>query len=196
MSHRLGWLQCVNGSYCVGTRSASVVPAETNSPKVIMRTFGILLTFVIGVVVGVVADRYMNEPRSARSNDITVNAREGVRDSANKVGDTLKETFDSEKIKDELARTGQVVREKTQKAGHAIADATANARTTAAIKSKLIADSGLSAFKIDVDTTDGIVTLAGSVSSPDDIARAMKIALEQEGVNRVVSTLQVKPPSN
>jgi len=161
-----------------------------------MRTFGILLTFVIGVVVGVVADRYMNEPRSARSNDITVNAREGVRDSANKVGDTLKETFDSEKIKDELARTGQVVREKTQKAGHAIADATANARTTAAIKSKLIADSGLSAFKIDVDTTDGIVTLAGSVSSPDDIARAMKIALEQEGVNRVVSTLQVKPPSN
>jgi osmotically-inducible protein OsmY len=158
-----------------------------------MRTLGILLTFVIGVVVGVVADRYMNQPRS---NEMAVSARESVRDSANKVGDSLKETFDGDKIKDELARTGQVVREKTQKAGHAIADATLNARTTAAIKSKLVADEGLAAFKIDVDSNDGVVTLSGSVSSPDDIARAMKIALEQDGVNRVVSTLVVKPPTN
>jgi osmotically-inducible protein OsmY len=158
-----------------------------------MRTLGILLTFVIGVVVGVVADRYMNQPRS---NEMAVSARESVRDSANKVGDSLKETFDGDKIKDELARTGQVVREKTQKAGRAIADATLNARTTAAIKSKLVADEGLAAFKIDVDSNDGVVTLSGSVSSPDDIARAMKIALEQDGVNRVVSTLVVKPPTN
>jgi osmotically-inducible protein OsmY len=138
----------------------------------------------------------MNQPRATRTDDIAINARESVRDSANKVGDTLKETFDSEKMKDELARTGQVVREKTRKAGHAIADATENTRITAAIKSKLVADSGLSAFKIDVDTTDGNVTLSGSVSSPDDIARAMKIALEQDGVHRVVSTLLVKPPTN
>jgi hyperosmotically inducible protein len=71
--------------------------------------------------------------------------------------------------------------------------AAANARITAAIKTKLVADSGLAAFKIDVDTTDGVVTLSGTVTSPEDIARAMKLAMEVEGVHRVVSTLLVKP---
>src|SRR4029077_8547180 len=102
------------------------------------------------------------------------------------------DTFDSGKIKDELSRTGKVIREKTRQAGDAIADATANARITAAIKTKLVADSGLSAFKIDVDTTDGVVTLSGTVSSYEEIAKAINLALETDGVHKVVSTLQVK----
>jgi hyperosmotically inducible protein len=174
---------------------------QTNKPGVLMKTSGFLLTFVVGALIGAGVHWYMTQP----SHEVVANARENVRQStttvgenvregAAKVGDKLKDTFDSEKIKDELARTGKVVREKAHQAGEAIADATANARTTAAIKTKLVADTGLAAFKIDVDTSDGVVTLSGSVSSPEDIAKAMKIAMEQNGVHQVVSTLTIKPP--
>jgi osmotically-inducible protein OsmY len=95
-------------------------------------------------------------------------------------------------IKEELARTGQVVRRKAQEAGQAIADATADARTTAAIKGKLLADPDLSAVSISVNTTAGVVTLSGSVSSPEHIGKAVLLAMESDGVREVVSTLQVR----
>ena len=98
-------------------------------------------------------------------------------------------------VKDELARTGQVVRRKAKEAGQAIADATADPRTTAAIKAKLLASHDLSALRISVNTTAGIVTLSGSVNSNEDIGKAMLLAMEADGVREVVSTLQVKPAS-
>ena len=99
----------------------------------------------------------------------------------------------AEDVKQELARTGKVVRQKAREAGAAIADATADARMTAAIKAKLVADPDLSALKIGVNTTEGLVTLSGTVSSEEKIAKAMNLALSVDGVREVVSTLQVKP---
>jgi hyperosmotically inducible protein len=95
-------------------------------------------------------------------------------------------------IKDELARTGRVVREKANEIGAKVADATADARVTAAIKAKLVADSSLSALDISVNTTDGVVTLSGKVKSHDEVKKAMDLALATDGCNKVVSTLQVK----
>jgi osmotically-inducible protein OsmY len=97
-----------------------------------------------------------------------------------------------EDIKDELARTGQVVRRAANEAGHAIADATADARTTAAIKTKLIATRDLSGLNISVNTTAGVVTLSGAVGSAEDISKAILVAMQSDGVREVVSTLQVK----
>ena len=77
-------------------------------------------------------------------------------------------------------------------AGHAIADATADARITAAIKAKLVASRDLSALNISVNTTAGVVTLSGHVSSPENISKAMLLAMETDGVREVISTLQVK----
>ena len=94
-------------------------------------------------------------------------------------------------VKEEMARTSMVVREKAKTAGRSIADATANARITAAIKTKLVAEPGLSAFAINVDTTDGLVTLSGKVESHEQIASAVKLAMETDGVHKVISTLQV-----
>ena len=99
----------------------------------------------------------------------------------------------SEDIKDELARTGQVVRREASEAGQAIADATADARITAAIKAKLLASRDLSALNISVNTTAGVVTLSGFVPSPEHISKAILLAMETDGVREVVSTLQVKP---
>jgi hyperosmotically inducible protein len=95
-------------------------------------------------------------------------------------------------MKDELARTGKIIREKAIQAGETIGDAAVDAGISTKIKAKLVQDAGLSAFRIDVDTNDRMVTLSGTVSSLEEIDRAMNLALETDGVRRVVSTLQIK----
>ena len=100
--------------------------------------------------------------------------------------------FDTDAIREELSRTGQVIREKASEAGKAIGEATEDFRTTAWIKTELVKDPTVSALAINVDTTDGLVTLSGKVESHAQIARAMEIALEADGVNKVVSALQVE----
>jgi BON domain-containing protein len=149
----------------------------------------IFLSFLIGVLVGVSGYWYLAQPKPKST---VSDATESVRSGATNLKESLKETFDRDKIKEELSRTGKVIREKARKAGDVISDATANARTTATIKAKLVQDAGLSAFKIDVDTTDGVVTLSGTVSSEEEISKAIDLALETEGVHKVVSSLQVK----
>ena len=148
------------------------------------------LTFIIGLLVGVGVHWYLTQPKNQAT---VIEARENVRTAAHNAGQTLKETFDSEKIREELSRTGKVIREKTRQAGNAIADAAVNTRISGSIKAKLLQEPGLSALKIDVDTTDGVVTLSGTVSSYDEIAKAMSLAWDTDGVHKVVSTLQVKP---
>lgn len=121
-------------------------------------------------------------------------ARSEVVTNAQKVAGAIKDKINewsAEDIREEMARSSMVVREKAKAAGQSIAGAAANARVTTAIKAKFVAEPGLSAFSINVDTTDGLVTLSGKVSSHDQIAKAVKLALETEGVNKVISTLQV-----
>jgi hyperosmotically inducible protein len=99
----------------------------------------------------------------------------------------------SDDIKRELEHSGMVVREKARQAGSALSDATVNTRTTAAIKGKLITEPGVSAMSINVDTSEGLVTLSGTVASHEQVAKAVRIAMDTDGVNKVISTLQVKP---
>src|SRR5882724_10015674 len=153
----------------------------------------IIFTLLVGIIVGAGAVWVYTtkEGRSqARSTGEQIeNATKSARDS---IQDKLKVLdLRSDDIKDELARTGQVVRRKAREAGQAVADATADARVTAAIKGKLIANRDLSALSISVNTTAGVVTLSGTVNSPEDIGKAMLVAMETEGVTQVVSTLQV-----
>jgi osmotically-inducible protein OsmY len=149
-----------------------------------------LLLLVVGVIIGVTAYWFLTQPHPRPP---MADTRERAHDTATNVIRTLKDNFDANAIKEELARTGRVIREKTAKAGDAFADAAADTRISASIKAKLVQDVGLAAFKIDVDTTDGRVTLSGTVASHEEIARAMKLAFETEGVRGVISTLQVKP---
>lgn len=104
------------------------------------------------------------------------------------------ERLDTENIKEELSRTGRIIRETAREAGQAISDVVDNASTTAAVKAKLLEDPTTSGLAIDVDTTDGVVTLSGKVSSHEEIARAMELAMETSGVHKVMSTLQVEEP--
>src|SRR5438552_12397092 len=120
---------------------------------------------------------------------------ESTTKSARDTGQEKLRVFDlrPEQVKDDLARTGQVVRRKSREAGQAIADATADARITAAIKAKLVGSSDLSGLSISVNTTGGIVTLSGTVPTAEHISKAMLLAMDTDGVTEVISTLQVKP---
>jgi hypothetical protein len=95
-------------------------------------------------------------------------------------------------IKEDLARTGQVVRRNVRAFGTNVADATADTRITATVKAKLIADHDLSAWHIAVSTTEGRVTLSGTVQTHDQIGKATLLALDTAGVREVMSTLKVK----
>lgn len=149
---------------------------------------------VVGMAIGAAAFWYFTaEQGRSRTQGTGTQAESPVRSTRDAVQDKLRDLgLRSEDIKDELARTGQVVRRKAREAGQAIADATADARTTAAIKGKLLADPDLSAVSISVNTTAGVVTLSGSVSSPEHIGKAVLLAMEADGVREVVSTLQVR----
>ena len=146
----------------------------------------------LGIVITVAAIWYY-----ADKNSHAHEAKEDIKGAATQTKEFVRDKIDSmdfstDKIKDELARTGQVVRRKAETVGNAIADATADARITTTIKAKLVADPDLSALSISVSTTAGRVTLSGSVSSPEKIAKAMQLAMGVDGVQEVVSTLQVK----
>ena len=149
----------------------------------------VFVSFLVGVIVGVAGYWYLAQPSSKRT---VTEAHESIRSNATTIGQSLKDTFATDQIKDELARTGRVIREKAGMTGEAIADTAANARSTATIKAKLLQESSLASLSIHVDTTDGVVALSGTVPSHETIAKAMELALDTEGVKKVISTLQVK----
>jgi osmotically-inducible protein OsmY len=80
-------------------------------------------------------------------------------------------------------------------AGHAYAqgDAAADAATTAAVKTKLLADTKVGGLGIDVDTKDNVVTLTGKVRSAAERTEAVRLARTTTGVKSVVNKLVVDP---
>jgi hyperosmotically inducible protein len=84
-------------------------------------------------------------------------------------------------------KTSEVAQNLNKAAGPAVSDATVTAR----VKAKLLAD-GITGTT--VDTTDGVVTLAGSVASDEQKAKAERDARETDGVKNVKNELIVKKP--
>jgi osmotically-inducible protein OsmY len=156
-----------------------------------------ILTLLIGIALGVAAVWYLNH---GKNNSQFQNAGREIRTTAQNAGDALTDKLrswklDRENITNELARTGRVMRDKADAAGQALKDATLDGRVTAAIKAKFVRDPDLSAWDIHVSTTDGVVTISGTVSTPELIGKAMGLALDTDGARQVISTLQVKPKS-
>jgi hyperosmotically inducible periplasmic protein len=56
---------------------------------------------------------------------------------------------------------------------------------TTKVKSNLLADSTVGALAIDVDTTEGVVSLNGIATSEQERQRAIQVAQSVEGVRRV-----------
>ena len=157
----------------------------------------VFLALIIGIAIGIAAVWYFNHDKN---NSQFQTAGQEIKSTAQNAGNALDQKLqswhlDRDSITNELSRTGRVIRDKASQAGKVIKDATADARVTAAIKAKLVKDPDLSAWDIHVSTTDGVVTLSGRVSSPELVGEAMELALDTDGAQQVISTLQVKPKS-
>jgi osmotically-inducible protein OsmY len=133
--------------------------------------------------------RYEQAASQTASNATTT--AESITDALRAKLDTL--DLNSDQIKDELSRTGQVIRRKAQDIGDAAADAASDARAITEIKAKYAKDPSLSVWKISVSCSQGHVKLSGTVKSPDDIGKAIALALDADGVRDVTSTIQVQP---
>ena len=75
-----------------------------------------------------------------------------------------------------------------QTAGQYVDDST----ITTSVKAKLVADKVANFTRIDVDTTNRVVSLTGVVESPEQKMRAQQIAMEVSGVRRVDNNLQIQ----
>lgn len=159
---------------------------------------------IFGVVLGALGYRYVQKQANAhpeaqqRFEQSAGQLRTNVSQMAENVSDALQARLESldltpDKIKDELARTGKIVRNKTKDLGEQVANAASDTRVAAVIKAKYVLDKALSAWDISVGCTQGHVTLSGTVPSDADIGRAVVLALDTEGVTEVTSTLEVKP---
>ncbi len=155
----------------------------------------VFIPLVVGILIGAAAFWFYTTKQGKSAVHATGEQIESATKSARDAIQEKIRVLDlrPEQIKDDLARSGQVVRRKAREAGQAIADATADARITAAIKGKLVASSELSAMSISVNTTGGVVTLSGTVPTAEHISKAMLLAMDTDGVTEVISTLQVKP---
>jgi hypothetical protein len=167
-----------------------------------MRGFfnGLVLGIILGAVGFWFVQKKANEHPEAqqRYEQSAGQLRTNAGDAAENISDALRaklDTFDlhADNIKDELARTGQIVRTKAQNFGAQVADAASDARAVTEIKAKYAKDSTLSVWKISIACNQGHVILSGTVSSPDDIGKAVALALDADGVHDVTSKLEVKP---
>lgn len=91
-------------------------------------------------------------------------------------------------------RTESAAAEVQREAG-GMADKAGDTALTAKVKSAIFAEPGLKSMEIDVDTVDGIVTLTGTVDSPQHIESAKQAAQKVDGVKSVNNQLTVKASS-
>jgi osmotically-inducible protein OsmY len=101
------------------------------------------------------------------------------------VKEETREAYDKAKTegREAAAKAGEVA----EKAGAYVTDAA----ITSAVKAKFLADTAVSGLKIDVDTSGGMVTLNGTVSSRAEADRAMTLARNTDGVKGVHDNLKV-----
>ena len=152
--------------------------------------FALVVGVLVGAAVVWVYTTKGGKSSAQSAGDQIESAAKSAKDS---IQDRMRELdLRPDQVKEDLEKTGKVIRRKAREAGQAISDATADARITGAIKGKLVGSKELSAMSISVNTTDGVVTLSGSVNSTEEISKAVLLAMDTDGVREVVSTLQVR----
>ena len=110
-----------------------------------------------------------------------------ITDSRGVIG-TSGETVDVDRARQAGAKVGEEVAEGANEVERVAADAA----MTAKIKSKMALDDSVDALDIDVDTTNGVVTLSGSADSEISRNRAVQLARETDGVRSVVDRLSIQ----
>jgi hypothetical protein len=148
------------------------------------KTMKVFLAFLLGAILAIsvvwfLSDSDAREKAAEAGDDIGDKMNEAGREIRDAVGDV-----DTDEVRKDVKDAGRQVMDKTREV---VSDVT----ITASIKSKFAASPEVSALSIDVDTTDGRVTLSGKVNSAEEVNRAVEIASTVEGVRQVISTLLI-----
>jgi len=117
-----------------------------------------------------------------KTKDTSVKAAEKTKDATGKA---------AEKTKDAAVKTGEATKDAAAAAGEAITDTW----ITTKLKADFVNEDTLKGSNINVDTTNYVVTLKGTVTSAAGKARAAEIAKTTKGVKSVVNTLVIAPKS-
>jgi hyperosmotically inducible protein len=120
----------------------------------------------------------------------TPQAEERTKEVTEDVKDKAQES--AEETKDKTKEIAEEVADKSKQILSATGEAISDGWITAKIKAKFADETLLKDSKINVDTSDRVVTLKGTVASPAAKERAATIAGGTEGVARVVDELMVK----
>jgi len=150
--------------------------------------------FVISASGAFAQDKPQEKPKETTiviKDDVTPKAKKAAKatekaakKTADAVKDTKVEVKDDTKVKVEKNDGDPTVR--------TAGEATADAAITSAVKTKLVGDTKVAGTHINVDTTKGVVTLTGTVSSQAEKDEALRLARTTTGVHRVVDKLTVK----
>jgi hypothetical protein len=169
---------------------------------------GLILLFVVGVIavaiaLNVLKQRHEGDAPLASSTtpssdpvasrpSVMDQAREAAASAKENAADKLEEwNLSGSDIKEDLARTGEVVRAKARAAGESLALTASKAKVIGTVKAKYALDRELSARAVDIDYDSGRLTLRGTVPSEALIGKAVALALDTEGVTEVRSLLTV-----
>jgi hyperosmotically inducible protein len=83
----------------------------------------------------------------------------------------------------------------TSMTGQTVGQNVDDSTITATVKAKLVGDKAANLTRIDVDTTNQVVTLNGVVESADQKTRAEQLARQVGGVKSVKNNLQIQKKS-
>lgn len=107
---------------------------------------------------------------------------------------TVDETIAKVEQKSEAA--ADAARNAAAQAGDKVAAVARDAAITAEINAALARDPGLSALRVDVDTSDGHVVLHGSAPDAAARERATRLAANVKGVTVVDNQMTLQPPTS
>lgn len=161
----------------------------------------ILLVLIVGIAVGAYG-LYLYEHRPVTESAAKSTA-ESARDTANRavaktreVASDVADAFSAkmkqwrltpDDIRSDLSKSGQVVRENSAKLREKVSDA----RIVTVIKAKYVLEKDLPANAVSIESTDGRVTLSGTLASETLVAKAVALALDTDGVQNVTSRIRV-----
>ena len=95
--------------------------------------------------------------------------------------------FDQQRVRE----TGAEIADGARVAGSRVVEAVEDGALTAKIKSKMALDDHVKARDIDVDTSDGLITLTGTLHSEAERERAVQLTLQTAGVQTIIDALVV-----
>jgi hyperosmotically inducible protein len=98
----------------------------------------------------------------------------------------------AERAKEVGGQIGQKASEAAKEAGTMAKEALSDGALTAKIKAKMALDDKVKALNLNVDTTNHVVTVSGTVRSNAERERALALARETDGVRQVIDRVTIE----